>query len=50
MKCGDTPDPIISIWIQIMLQVHILSLLHTLDIKIDLFKMGAIVFIIIQGF
>ena len=27
-----------------------LSLLHTLDIKIDLFKIGTMLFIIIQGF
>ena len=40
----------ISIWTQIWLHVHISSLLHTLDIKIDLFKIGTILFIIIQGF
>ena len=32
------------------LHVHILSLLHTLDIKIDRFKIGTIVFILVQGF
>ena len=30
--------------------VHILSMLHTLDIKLDLFKIGTILLIIIQGF
>ena len=32
-----------------MVHVCILSLLHTLDIKIDLFKIGTILFIIIRG-
>ena len=50
MECGDTLHSIISIWTWIWLHVHILSLLHTLDIKIDLFKIGTILFIIIQGF
>ena len=42
--------PSISIWTRIWLHVCILSLLHILDIKIDLFKIGTILFIIIQGF
>ena len=42
--------PYISIWTWLCLHVHILSLLHTLDIKIDLFKIGTMLFIIIQGF
>ena len=50
MECGDTLHSIVSIWTQIWLYVHILSLLHTLDIKIDLFKIGTILFTIIQGF
>ena len=50
MECGDTLHSIISIWTWIWLHVCILSLLHTLDIKIDLFKIGTILFIIIQGF
>ena len=50
MECGDTLYSIISIWTWIWLHVHILSLLHTLDIKIDLFKIGTILSIIIQGF
>ena len=41
---------VISVWTWIWLHVHILSLLHTSDIKIDLFKIGTILFIIIQGF
>ena len=49
MECGDTLHSIISIWTWIWVHVHILSLLHTLDIKIDLFKIGTILFIIIQG-
>ena len=41
---------LISIWTQIWLHVCILSLLHTLDIKTDLFEIGTVLFIIIQGF
>ena len=50
MEWGDTLDSTMSIWTQIWLNVCILSLIHTLDIKIDLFKIGTILFIIIQGF
>ena len=50
MEFGDTLHSIISIWTWIWLDVHILSLVHTLDIKIDLFKIGTILFNIIQGF
>ena len=50
MECGDTLHSNISIWTWLCLHVHILSLLHTLDIKIDLFKIGTMLFIIIQGF
>ena len=50
MECANTLHSIVSIWTQIMLHVYILSLLHSLDIKIDLFKIGTILFIIIQGF
>ena len=50
MECGDTLHSIVSIWTWIWLCGHILSLLHTLDIKIDLFKIGTILFIISQGF
>ena len=50
MECGDTLYSIISILTWIWLHVHILSLLHTLDIKLHLFKIGAILFSIIQGF
>ena len=46
MEYGSTS----TIWTWIWLHVHILSLYHTLDIKIDLFKLGTILFIIIQGF
>ena len=46
----DTLHYIISIWTWIWLHVCILSQLHDLDIKIDLFKVGTILFIIIQGF
>ena len=49
-ECGDTLHSTISIWTWIWLHVHILSLLHTFDIKIDLFKIGTILFNIIQGF
>ena len=50
MKCGDALPSIISIWTWIWLHGNRLSLLHTLDIKIDLFKLGTILFITIQGF
>ena len=50
MECGDALTSIISIWTWICLRGHILSLLQTLDIKIDLFKIGTILFITIQGF
>ena len=50
MECGDILHSIISIWTWIWFHDCILSLLHTLDIKIDLFKIGTILFIIIQGF
>ena len=39
-----------SICTQIWLHVNLLSLLHILDIKIDLFKIGTMLFIIIQAF
>ena len=42
MVCEDTPHSVISIWKQIWLHVHLLSLLHSLDIKIDLFKIHII--------
>ena len=48
MACGDTLHSIMSIWTQIWLHVCILSLLHTLEIKIVLFKIGTILLIIIQ--
>ena len=48
MECGDTFHSIISIWTWIWLHVHILSLLHALDINIDLFKIDTILFIIIK--
>ena len=50
MGCGDALYSTISIWILIWLHVNILSLLHTLDININLFKIGTILFIIIHGF
>ena len=50
MESGDALPSIISIWTWIWLRGHILSLLHTLDIKIDIFKIGTILFITIQGF
>ena len=50
MECGDTLQSITYIWTWIWPHVHSLSLLHTLDIKIDLFKIGTMLFIIIQGF
>ena len=50
MESGDTLHNTISIWKPIWLHVCILLLLHTLDIKIDLFKIGTLLFIIFQGF
>ena len=50
MECGYILHSTISIWIWIWLHVNILALLHTLEIKINLFKIGTILFIIIQGF
>ena len=50
MECGDALHSKISIWTRIWLCGHIFSLLHTLDIKIDQFKIGTILFITIQGF
>ena len=76
MGCGDTPQSVISIWIQIWIWIqsmdlhgvwrhftfynihmnmdvapylHIITLTY-LYIKMDLFKIGTILFIIIQGF
>ena len=48
MECGDTLHSVISILTWIWLHVCILSLLQNLDIKIDLFKIGAILFIIFK--
>ena len=50
MEGGDTLCSKVSIETLTWLHVCILSMLHALDIKIDLFKIGTILFIIIQGF
>ena len=50
MECGDALHSKISIWTWIWLHGHILLILQSLDIKIDLSKIGTILFITIQGF
>ena len=50
MECAATLLSKVSIETLTWFHVCILSMLYTLDIKIDLFKIGTILFIIIQGF